>query len=111
MSDIQVGDTVRVTREFVVTGVNAEQVLDGHRARYSFNLHDVEVVEKRRPKVGDLLESREELRKLPENSVVTNALGRPIIVRSYGTVNRHGEVDGFTAVRGTPPYKVVSLGE
>jgi hypothetical protein len=113
MSDIQVGDKVRVTFEGVVSSADVTGFALG--GRYFGNgvqaERTVEVLEKRPAQVGDVIASREDLANLPENSVVTNALGRPIIVRSHGTVNRHGDVDGFSYLEGTPPYKVVHVGE
>lgn len=115
----QVGDKVRlrsyegeVIRELLgdITFVDANGIETTVPGR------DVQVIEKRRPKVGDVIEDRLGLAKLPDGAVVRNALGRPLIIRPHGTINREGRFTPFYAFGRSPylgggSYTVVSLPE
>lgn len=61
--------------------------------------------------VGDVIKKRKHLARLPEESVVVNAYGYPLIVGDGVTANSDGldSLDPLFVEAGWPPYTVVWL--
>jgi hypothetical protein len=66
------------------------------------------LVKRRKPEVGDVVNSRRELQDLPADSVVVNCYDQPMIVRNGGTFSYDGVLHPFAA-RNNAPYRVVHI--
>ena len=87
MSEVRVGDRVRITHEGEVTYENDSSIEINGSWWVAKSGVTVEVVERRKPQVGDVIEKRKHLKRLPEFTVVVNRYGFPLVVRDGYTVN------------------------
>ena len=92
MSDVRVGDWVRITHEGEVT---RNDLLGFKIGGVFFDkaLYDVEVLERRKPRVGDVIEKRSGLVNLPNHAVVTDGSGFPLIINAFS-----GRAIGYNGV-------------
>lgn len=98
MSEVQVGDRVRVSYEDTVAEVNSSNFIlnDGtcfahYRAGKG---RSVEILERAKPKVGDVINDRRDLAKLSNGTVVKNASDRALVIRDGYTLSAR---TGFAA--------------
>ena len=93
-AEIRNGDYVRVTIEgtYGTDSLNRKYVIDasGVAARIP-DTAQVKRLQRAPYRVGDVIEKRKHLARLPENSVVTNSNGYPIIVDDDGWLT---DIDG-----------------
>lgn len=92
MSDIRVGDKVRVTREFVVHDISAYGTVfvAGELRGYEPTDHTIEIIERRQPQVGDTIQGPDAFDALPNGSVVQGAGCGPIFKIDGKWLNRQG---------------------
>jgi hypothetical protein len=94
LRDVRIGDKVRLTVEGEVNDLERSIVQVNGTWYAAEHYNDVEILERAKPKVGDVIKNRRELAKLSNGTVVKNASDRALVIRDGYTLSAR---TGFAA--------------